>query len=162
MDQNSEDFLSAIGLNEGPAKKPGKIQVREEKKTCPFCAETILADAIKCKHCGEFVDAEVRRRNEVRDKARHLASKPPKWNRGVAAVLSFILPGLGQLYKGRIITGVICMFLCPSFYVIGALISSAGMADSELAILIIAFPLALFFHLVIIADAYTTGDPQAD
>jgi hypothetical protein len=26
-------------------------------KRCPFCAELILEDAIKCKHCGEFLDA---------------------------------------------------------------------------------------------------------
>jgi len=37
-------------------------------KKCPFCAEDIQDAAIKCKHCGEFLDASKRPRfaeNEI-------------------------------------------------------------------------------------------------
>lgn len=31
-------------------------QSSDETKACPFCAETILAAAIKCKHCGSTLN----------------------------------------------------------------------------------------------------------
>jgi len=30
-------------------------------KKCPFCAEEIDIDAVKCKHCGEFLSKEAKK-----------------------------------------------------------------------------------------------------
>ncbi len=36
-------------------------QCRVDMAKCPFCKELIRADALKCRHCGEYVDESVRK-----------------------------------------------------------------------------------------------------
>lgn len=36
---------------------PAMVTPHSETKTCPFCAEEVLAAAIKCKHCGSDLTA---------------------------------------------------------------------------------------------------------
>ena len=38
-------------------------------KKCPFCAEEIQEDAIKCKHCGEFLDGRTMELTAQKEKA---------------------------------------------------------------------------------------------
>lgn len=44
---------------------------------------------------------------------------PPiqRWSPGLAAVLSFFVPGLGQLYKGQILNGIVWFFMVGLGYV---------------------------------------------
>jgi len=39
------------------AKKTAEIKT-DQTTSCPFCAEDIEAKAIKCKHCGEWLNDE--------------------------------------------------------------------------------------------------------
>ena len=49
-------------LAASPPQEPksafGKAIMSEPKKRCPFCAEEILAAAVKCKFCGSVLPAE--------------------------------------------------------------------------------------------------------
>ncbi len=90
-----------------------------QKRPCPFCGEDIAMSAIKCRHCNEFLDGRPRESAVPQPVA---APQPvvnvtqvtnvggvvhKQWSPLVAAILSFVIPGLGQLYKGQIINGAV-------------------------------------------------------
>ncbi len=47
-------------------------------RRCPFCAEEIQADAVKCRHCGEFVDARFRQGQPQPGAAPPVGQQPPQ------------------------------------------------------------------------------------
>jgi TM2 domain-containing membrane protein YozV/predicted nucleic acid-binding Zn ribbon protein len=109
-------------------------------KRCPFCAEEIHSDAIKCKHCGEILDADLR---ESRNKMAQPTFIVPqqnirKWSPGVAALITLFIPGAGHLYKGNVGAGILwfiaalfgyIMFIIPGIFIHIICIFSAASGD---------------------------------
>lgn len=115
---------------------PLVVPVVSDEINCPFCAEPIKSFATKCKHCGEFLDG--------RSKKETINAS---WSPGVAAVLSLILPGLGQIYKGQIVVGLLLPFAI-AFADFLVFIMAAGFGS---LLLLICIPI---LHFVVIYDAY--------
>jgi TM2 domain-containing membrane protein YozV len=83
-------------------------------KKCPYCAEEVQDDALKCRYCGEFFKKEDAPKIIVKNQN----------NPGVAFILSGIIPGLGQFYNGEIKKGFgyLLGFIVTIPTIIGAII----------------------------------------
>ena len=86
-------------------KRQVQKEIQNKLKRCNFCSEIVLAEAKKCKHCGEFLDPKLR------------TSPLPeqKWNPVTVALLSLLVPGGGHIYRGKPVRG----FLWLIFVAVG-------------------------------------------
>ena len=126
---NAVSNFSPSAMNSHP---PPHSQATSKTKLCSFCAEKVHIDAKKCKHCGELLDESLR--------AVHAMQHKP-WNPGVAAVLSLVIPGAGQMYQGNIARGILLLI----FTVVGYMIF---------------FLPGLAVHIYAISSAYSAPAPS--
>lgn len=108
--------------------------------------ETETADTVFCRDCGTEIDARaeicpecgIRQRQPTEDRD----SKSP----GLAAVLSFLVPGLGQIYNGQVGKGLLILVFVVVLF---ALIVTSP---------VIAGGLAFLTWVLAIYDAYTQAE----
>ena len=90
--RNAEFFPELIPDEARYAATP---KLNKRIRPCPACDGTVSRDAIACPHCGHTLKKDAIARGEAR--------KAP----GIAAVLSFFIAGLGQIYNGHIGIGLL-------------------------------------------------------
>ena len=93
------------------------MEFSNETKICPYCDETILAEAIKCRYCKEILDDDIRALRSQPGYERYIEEwKETKWSRGTAGILSFLFPGVGQIYKRQVGFGILWLIFVSVAY----------------------------------------------
>lgn len=90
---------------------------------CPDCGRQVSKRAEACPHCGAPI-ASARTKVPPRVAAVPTITAPTTtraWNPGIAAVLSFFIPGLGLLYRGEFGSALVFFLVVSFLYTMGVI-----------------------------------------
>ena len=126
----------ASGAASSPAGGAAAYGAAGQTMPCPFCSEPILVGAKKCKHCHEYLDFVMRDLRAQQQQVNQMSAalspvsqlqlqqqqqqqQLQQWTNTSAtqaALLSFFVPGLGQMCSGRVPAGLLwMMFTCLGY-----------------------------------------------
>jgi len=113
------------------------IETDKRLQNCPACGNEVSKNAQFCPKCGEPFTVS-------------RASRQRLWSPGIAALLSLLIPGAGQIYKGQVGAGIIWLIITGLFLYGGIVIEAA-------------FPIiiGLILYIACIVDAQK-GDPTKE
>ncbi|MEW5767990.1 MAG: zinc ribbon domain-containing protein [bacterium] len=170
MDDQKQRHFQSNSQENPPSAIPGTHKVGAPSERCPQCDSEIAVEANFCPNCGihltgggldrveiERIMAEERIRQRVRQEMS--AGKQLQKSPGLAAFLSLIWIGLGQLYLGRYFKGLTLMilwFTSTVFAVTLEFLAAVGKAEGEMPVFVLSLvALALWVYSPI--DAYLTA-----
>lgn len=100
----------------------------EDTKACPFCGETVLSVAKKCKHCDEFIGVSPRADEEEKRSAAAPTTTKPRAVRGqVTATASQVPHALGNISLVFSIIGLVFSIFPCIGWVFGLLLCVLGL-----------------------------------
>ncbi len=108
---------------------------------CPLCGHTLPANAASCSAC-----------DWTRESPESVEGKASD----IVAVLLSLLPGLGHIYKGHRVVGLLLMFLGTPAALGGALLLATGTAGFGVMILPVYW-LCVMVHVYVIQDRIPSG-----
>ncbi len=148
--QENEEEVSVIPDHEVQTVTQRSSQKSRRVRTCPYCRERIDSSAVKCPNCLEYLDPRLARQNQVSIQLEQ-ASTEPQSNPGIAAVLSFLIPGLGQIYKRQVLGGLFWFFtIYMGCFLSILLIPACGIG-------LIGLPVVIVLYLICIFDAASSS-----
>ncbi len=109
---------------------------------------------MNCRNCGELIDEKTDICPKCGARNKNVIAK--KKSPGVAAIASFFIPGLGQIYSGEVRKGIGFLIIGVSFFSIGLFMF---LGHRMIGPLLVAGAAYILFWIYNIYDAYKIAEP---
>lgn len=126
------------------------IEIKEEKNGSTIEIEKIPPGKTNCYNCKEEINEKL---DTCPKCGVHIRIIVPK-NPGIAAVLSFFVPGLGYVYDGKVVIGVMVTIIELALIGLSALLMSSSRIMYGLGLLVVG----IIFWIYCICNSYDVAE----